>query len=972
VKKFIKYTVLSAALALLNTFAYAQTVEEVTVTAARKEQSVQDVAISVQAISNDDIQKQHIETADDLSTTIPGFGFSQAIGSGVGLKIRGLSFETIGAGQTQPGITAQDGHQIFNRSFGTIGFYDAERIEVLEGPQGTLYGRNSTTGLVNFIAAKPGAEQYLNIGAGQDGLSRFSFGRDFDISDTAMLRIAGTKMDRDGVIFNAGTGNDIDDQDSWGLRSTLVVQMDDQNELTFKYERSQIGDSRQNLGSSACNRNAFFGCHPITTNLGDFLNSPVNTGGSVSNTFNILTDINASGSDLFATTVANRVNSIDVINKDIDPYRVENFEMAQVYNVTELDNMTIKLQATYIDGDYYHLDDNDHSNASLPLNGTLIPVGFTIPTLRTYCLGTLTGVTSDRASECSTATGYTEQYEINIVSDFDGMHNFTLGAYDYQSEQVNKYTIQTTAYLLMNDFDQHPYSALFGGALDDHAGQLFYSVFAQTLAGQASNIQTAAAGGQTALVNFLTGTIAPAIRTACAGAAATSAGAGTNATCIKDMPAEAGGLINDQRTGVNSTAVYGEYYFTPTDNFKITLGGRYMDDRFMTKSRNGLSDGAYSSFRSTTPVAACNGLDYEACWTASAQAAGDKNETFTYLVGAQYDYDAGMVYATYKTGNRMGGTQPDATLFGESESTQIEIGSKNVLLGGAMRLNATFFTQEVEDAQWSVIRGNSAYTELHDMTHEGFQVNMQAFVTPSTILTINALQTDSTFDTETSSTGVASAAIGYTFYQGSKSVDPHNPTQATSFTTYTGAQMTGALAPVKTAIDTACGNVPAIANFCSTVGYAVDNNANWFINPTGLVQPMLNSSTMGAVARVMKEIGGNKVPASADLETTIQLTQLYQAMGGSGTVNLSYHYKDETEGDIFNNDRFRTPDQEYVNFNATYEPDNADWYLNLWARNLTDKRYISSVQRTSNLQGANPFITFAQGMKVGLDFGYSF
>ena len=92
-----------------------------------------------------------------------------------------------------------------------------------------------------------------------------------------MLRIAGTKMDRDGVIFNAGTGNDIDDQDSWGLRSTLVVQMDDQNELTFKYERSQIGDSRQNLGSSACNRNAFFGCHPITTNLGDFLNSPVNT-----------------------------------------------------------------------------------------------------------------------------------------------------------------------------------------------------------------------------------------------------------------------------------------------------------------------------------------------------------------------------------------------------------------------------------------------------------------------------------------------------------------------------------------------------------------------------------------------------------------------------------------------------------------------------------------------------------------------
>ena len=951
---------------LLNTFAFAQTVEEVTVTAARKEQSVQDVAISVQAISSEDLATQHIETGDDLATTIPGFGFAQAIGSGVGVKIRGLTFETIGAGQTQPAITAQDGHQIFNRAFGTLGFYDAERIEVLEGPQGTLYGRNSTTGLVNFISAKPGADQYLTIGAGQDGLSRFSFGMDYDISDTAVLRIAGTKMDRDGVIFNAGTQNDVDDQDSWGLRSTLVVQMDDRNELTFKYERANINDSRQNLGTSACNRNAFFGCSPITTSLSPFINSPVNTGGSVSNTFNQLTLINFQGLDLFANTVAARTNDIDVINKDIDPSRQDNFEMAQLFNVTELDNMTIKLQATYIDSDYYHLDDNDHSNATIGLNGPFGPM--TIPTLRTKCLGTLTNVTTDRASECSDASGFTEQYEINIVSDFDGMHNFTVGAYDFQNEADNRYTIQTTAYLLMNDFDQHPYSALFGGTLDNHAGQNFYAVLAGAFQQNANAILTAAGQGQAALATLLTGTIGPGIAAACAAQAA--ANTSQNGTCIKDMPAEAGGLINDQRTGTNSTAIYGEYYFTPTDNLKFTLGGRYMDDRFMTKTRNGLSDGAYSGAGNNI-VAACNTTDYEACWQASATTSSDKNETFTYLVGGQYDYDAGMVYVTYKTGNRMGGSNPDGTTFDESESTQIEIGTRNVLLGGAMRLNATMFSQEVEDAQWSIIRGNSAYTELHDMTHEGFQVNLQAFVTPSTILTVNALTTDSSFDTQTG-TGVSSVALGYTYYQGSQSVDPHNPTQATSFTTYTQAEMVGPLAGVKTAIDTACGAVAALAPFCATVGYAVDNNANWFINPTGLVQPMINTVTGAAAQRVFSEIGGNKVPGAADLETTVQLTQLYQAMGGSGTVNLSYHYKDEVEGDIFNNDRFRTPDMEYFNFNATYEPDNADWYVNLWARNLTDKRYISSVQRTSNLQGANPFITFAQGMKVGLDFGYNF
>ena len=66
-------------------------------------------------------------------------------------------------------------------------------------------------------------------------------------------------------------------------------------------------------------------------------------------------------------------------------------------------------------------------------------------------------------------------------------------------------------------------------------------------------------------------------------------------------------------------------------------------------------------------------------------------------------------------------------------------------------------------------------------------------------------------------------------------------------------------------------------------------------------------------------------------------------------MNLSYRYTDVTEGDIFNNSRFRTPDQEFVNFNATYEPDNADWYVNLWARNLLDKRVETSRQRTSTV-----------------------
>jgi outer membrane receptor protein involved in Fe transport len=963
---YIKYFLVSFYLFLLSLTSFAQTLEEVTVTAARQEQSVQDVAISVQAISSDDLVTQHIESADDLAETIPGIGFSQAIGTGVGLKIRGLTFETIGAAQTAPGLTAFNGHTILNRTWGSMGFLDAERIEVLEGPQGTLYGRNSTTGLINFISNTPGADQYVNLTAGQDGLGQFSFARDFDF-DGGSIRIAGSKYDKDGVIFNAGTQNDIDSRDSFQARLTGEFEMDDQNTLTFVYERSNINDSRQNVGASACNRSDFFGCNPLTEDVTPYINQPQNVKGAVGHTFNILTNVNAAGNDLYAATAASIGNDIDTVNKDTDPLRIETQEMFQLTNVMELDDFTVTFRGTYTDSRFQMFDDNDHSNATGALNGTLAPV-MVIPELRTLCKGTLTNVTTDLNFECTDAGFHDEQYEVNIVSDLSGPHNFTAGAYVYQSSAHNPYSIQTLSYLLLNDFDQHPYAALFGGQLNDYGGQNFYQTLAVALQGNAAAIQTAAQAGTTQLVALLSGAVATGIKAACVGSAA------NNSSCVKSMPAEAGGLINDQRTQRYGSAIYGEYYFQATDNIKITLGGRYMDDRYTSQVMSGLSDGAYSSYLSTAAVAACNSNDYEACYQAGSNTETDKNEVATYLLGAQYDYDQGMVYFSAKTGNRPGGANPDSTKYGESKSTQYEIGTKNVLLGGAMRLNATYFTQEVEDAHWSVIRRDSAFTNLHDMTHEGFQVNMQAFVTPSTIVSITALTTDSTFDTTTGPT-VSSVRAGGAYYAGSTSIDPHNPTQATSFTEYSVAALAAGNAQqqqIYSAVNGACEASP-LAAFCPFVDtYAQDNNNNWFINPQGLVAGTVNLTTMTAVTPVMTEIGGNKVPFTSDLETNIVLTQLYQAMGGSGTINLSYRYTDEIEGDIFNNARFRVPDSEFVNFNATYEPDNADWTINLWARNVLDKRHQTSRQRTSNLQAGNPFVTFSQGMRVGLDFGYNF
>ena len=988
VKNFIKYLIIGATLVLLNTFAFAQTLEEVTVTAARKEQSVQDVAISVQAITGDDLELQHIDTADDLASTIPGFDFSEALGSGVLLKIRGLSIATIGSAGTAPAITAQNGHQIGNRPFSTIGFYDADRIEILEGPQGTLYGRNSTTGLINFITAKPGADQYLTLSAGADGLNQVKFARDFVLSDTVSMRIAGTKYDKDGVVYNAGTGNDIDDRDSFGLRSTIVAELNDTNTLTFQLEKTAVNDNRQNYGLSACNRDAFFGCSPLTTDFSSHLNRPTLASGSITNTFNALTNINASGADLFAATDAARVNSIDTINKDTDPSRKDNFEMASLTNVTELDNMTVTLKATFVDQNYHHITDNDHSNATGALNSSFIPApAFSIPTLRTFCLGDLTNVTTDRAFECSIVDTTSEQFEVNLVSDFDGPFNFTVGAYNYMDNTYNQYNIQTTAYLLLNDFDQHPYSTsgLFGTytpTMNTFGGQAFYSVFAGALQANATALAGAAAQGTAAVVTALQDSVGPGINTACEGLNPAFGVAGQALAafnpCVKSMPTEAGGLISDQRTQRDSQAVYGEFYWDATDNLKITLGARYMDDRFATRTMQGLSDTAY------TGGAACVTTDYQACYNQGSTTSASKNEVSTYKAAIQYSYDAGMVYASFVTGNRPQGANPDATIYKESESEQIEIGTRNVLFGGALRLNATFFSQEVTDSQQSVIRFSSAYVEPHDFTHEGFQLNLQGFITPTTIISVNALTTDSTFDTIAASATntTSSATLGYAYSAGSMSLDPQNPTAATSFTNIsraTAAATTVGATTLDAGLQAICGALPAaIARTCATVSYAQDSSGNYLINSFGDVYAIANQTLTPIGAQgfstynVMQEIGGNKVPGTADLETTVTLTQLYQFGGGSGAINLSYHYKDVVQGDLFNNSRYASPDTEYFNLNATYEPDNADWYINLWARNILDKRHINSISKNSNLQGGNPFLTFDQGRKLGLDFGYNF
>ncbi|MCA3751727.1 MAG: TonB-dependent receptor, partial [Phenylobacterium sp.] len=131
------------------------TIEELVVTAQKKAESIQDVPIAVSAFSQDALEKSRIDGGPNLVLAIPNVNFSKGNFNGYNFQIRGIGAKLVAtSGDAATGIHLNNAPLISNNLFETE-FYDVERVEVLRGPQGTLYGRNATGGVVNLISNKP-------------------------------------------------------------------------------------------------------------------------------------------------------------------------------------------------------------------------------------------------------------------------------------------------------------------------------------------------------------------------------------------------------------------------------------------------------------------------------------------------------------------------------------------------------------------------------------------------------------------------------------------------------------------------------------------------------------------------------------------------------------------------------------------------------------------------------------------------
>jgi iron complex outermembrane receptor protein len=220
------------------------TLEEVVVTATKRDASLSDLSVAANVISGDDIGPGGVQTVRDMYTEIPNLSIGDQFGF-ARIFMRGIGMTSIDIGGEGAVSILQDGSIIPRPAAQLVGMFDLEQVEVLRGPQGTLYGRGATAGAINIVTAKPGDELggYVNATVGNYGMTTLEGAVDLPITDALALRLA-TKIERrDGYGENLFTGNDVDDRDADAYRATLSYNPDAAWDATLSYQYYEEDDN---------------------------------------------------------------------------------------------------------------------------------------------------------------------------------------------------------------------------------------------------------------------------------------------------------------------------------------------------------------------------------------------------------------------------------------------------------------------------------------------------------------------------------------------------------------------------------------------------------------------------------------------------------------------------------------------------------------------------------------------------------
>jgi iron complex outermembrane recepter protein len=246
---------------------------EIVVTAQRREQRLSDVPIAVTAFDQDGLEKRQINGAADLQKVVPNLSYTATNFGGSNFSIRGIGRTVIGDG-ADSGVGFHFNGAFLQNGGNSNLFYDIDTVEVLRGPQGTLFGRNATGGVINIRTHKPDFKSsgYVDLGIGLDNRIFAEGGVSAPISDTLALRIAGLSVKSRGDIRELTSGQWLNGDALFSARGSLRWQPSDRTtvDLVVNYLHSdtrslqaeQRACKRDPIGNLGCLPDALGSDHP--------------------------------------------------------------------------------------------------------------------------------------------------------------------------------------------------------------------------------------------------------------------------------------------------------------------------------------------------------------------------------------------------------------------------------------------------------------------------------------------------------------------------------------------------------------------------------------------------------------------------------------------------------------------------------------------------------------------------------------
>ncbi len=251
--------------------------EEVVVTAQKREQNLQDVGIAVTAFSGEQLRTLGFTNAQELSALAPGVSTIQPNGpSNYALAIRGVAQNDFISNQESPVSIYVDETYISQMSGAGFLLFDMERVEILRGPQGTLFGRNATGGLAHFVTRKPTQELdgYGQVTVGSYNQVKFQGAVGGGLNDALAARLSVATHHNDGYIENRVLDDDINNANDYAARLQLLFTPSDDVSLLFNargaLQQIRTGGPFENVSSRDTDGDGLGELTPQLTNINGY------------------------------------------------------------------------------------------------------------------------------------------------------------------------------------------------------------------------------------------------------------------------------------------------------------------------------------------------------------------------------------------------------------------------------------------------------------------------------------------------------------------------------------------------------------------------------------------------------------------------------------------------------------------------------------------------------------------------------